>query len=74
MLSVPPVTSTSARLKSVLASLSVKLMVAVWPVASVALSLLTTTVGGVVSMVKGVPSWGALGVLLPAGVTMILGT
>ena len=27
-----------------------------------------------VSMVKGVPSWGALGVLLPAGVMMILGT
>ena len=49
-------------------------MVAVWPVASVALSLLTSTVGATVSMVKGVPSWGALGVLLPAGVMMILGT
>ena len=46
---VPPTTVTSPMLKSVLASLRAKLMVAVSPVASVVLLLVTMTVGGLVS-------------------------
>ena len=53
LLSVPPMTVTSAKLKSVLVSLSVKLMVAVSPVARFALLLVTAMVGGLMS--TGVP-------------------
>lgn len=49
LLKVPPMTVTSAAEKSVLDSLSVKVMVAVWPLVNVVLSLLTAMVGGVLS-------------------------
>ena len=49
LLSVPPVTATSAAVKSVLASLSVKVSVTVWLLARVAWLALMLTVGGVVS-------------------------
>ncbi len=50
LLKVPPITVTSDDVKSVLASLSVKLMVAVWVLLSVVLSVDTMIVGGVVSL------------------------
>ncbi len=49
LLKVPPMTVTSLKAKSVLASLRVKLMAAVCVPLSVVLSEPTTTVGGVVS-------------------------
>jgi hypothetical protein len=52
LLSVPPVTVMSAKPKSV-ASLSVKLSVADCPARTVLASLLMATVGGVVSITKG---------------------
>ena len=50
---VPPVTRMSACVKSVLASLSVKVMAAVCPVASVDLSAVMAMVGAVVSAGAG---------------------
>ena len=52
MLSVPPVTVTSARAKSVTASLSVKVMVAVSPAFKAVLSLVMAMTGGVVSTAR----------------------
>ena len=52
MLSVPPETSTSPAPKFVEGSLSVNARLAVWPVSSVALSLETETVGGVISQTR----------------------
>ena len=71
LLRVPPLTVTSACVKSVLASDSVKVMVAVWPALSVVALLVTAMVGGVVSMVKGVP--GVVVGVPPCGVTVIWG-
>ena len=52
--SAPPVTWTSSAVKSLTGSLSVKVTLVLWPEASVLAALVTTTVGGTVSMVKGV--------------------
>ena len=52
--SVPPVTVMSPLTKSLTGSLSVKVTLVLWPEASVLAALVTTTVGGTVSMVKGV--------------------
>ena len=49
LVSVPPLKAMSARVKSVLASLRVKVMVALWPVSSCALSLVMAMVGPLVS-------------------------
>ena len=51
LLSVPPVTVMSASVKSVVASLVVKVMVAVWPSLRAVLSLVMAMVGGVMSVV-----------------------
>ena len=51
LLRVPPLTTTSAKVKSVLASDRVKVMSAVWPCRTLVLSLLMAMVGGVVSKV-----------------------
>ena len=55
----------SANVKSLLASLSVKVMVAVWLAARMLWLVLTAIVGGVVSTVSGMAGEGALS--LPAG-------
>ena len=52
--SVPPVTATSAAVKSLTASERVKVSVVLWPEAKAAASLVMATAGGTVSMVKGV--------------------
>ena len=52
LLRVPPVTVTSAAVKSVLSSLRVKVMTATSPALRTALSLLTTMVGGTRSRVS----------------------
>jgi len=54
LLRVPPVTATSAAVKSLLASDSVKVTVAVSPATSVLALAVMAIVGGVVSMVNGV--------------------
>ena len=48
-LKVPPMTSMSPRLKSLLFSLRVKVMVAVWPSIRLVLSLVTAMVGTALS-------------------------
>ena len=73
LLSVPPITVTSLTAKLKLGSLKEKLMVAVSPVASAVLLLLTTMVGGVVSPPGVVPGpTGAGGAMLSA--TALLGS
>ena len=52
MVSVPPLTVMSANTKSLVRSVKVKVTVAVSPLTSLVLSLLTITVGGVTSLVK----------------------
>ena len=64
MLSVPPVTLTSARVKSSVGSLKVKVTVPVWPWASSDWVVLSATVGGAVSMTTGSM---VLGLDRPAG-------
>ena len=54
---MPPETVTSSRVKSLTASLKVKLRVALWPASKAFLSLLTTKLGAWVSMVKVAPVW-----------------
>ena len=62
--SAPPPTVTSAAVKSVAASLSVNVIVAVCPIRSEAAELVTVTVGATVSLVKTIGELAGLG--LPA--------
>ena len=70
LLKLPPVTATSSAVKSLLSSDRVKVMTAVSPAARAAALLVMATVGGVVSMVKGVR---LLAVVTPFCVTLSTG-
>ena len=75
-LSVPPLTTTSPlvpfQVKSELASDSVKVMVAVWPVASVVLSLVMAMVGGTESVAYWKTTMLAPGVPAPSLVVPVM--
>ena len=64
--SVPPVVSMSVSVKLLLASLSVKVMVAVWPLPSVVLSLVMAMPGGVASVAYWKTTWLLLSCTVPA--------